>query len=79
MNATPAGEEIALLAALLRRFAQSNDMGILIIEHNMTLVRALADRVSVLHQGGIIASGPPDAVLARGQAALKPVPVRRVR
>jgi branched-chain amino acid transport system ATP-binding protein len=59
-----ASSEIALLAAMLRRYAAQHATGVLIIEHNMVLVRALADRISVLHHGTIIASGPPDAVLA---------------
>jgi branched-chain amino acid transport system ATP-binding protein len=34
------------------------------IEHDMQLVRDLADRVLVLHYGSEIASGPPDQVLS---------------
>jgi ABC-type branched-subunit amino acid transport system ATPase component len=30
----------------------------------MTLVKGLADRISVLHQGAIIATGAPEHVLA---------------
>jgi branched-chain amino acid transport system ATP-binding protein len=49
---------VALLRGLKRRFA------ILLVEHDMEAVFALADRVSVLVAGQIIASGPPDAVRA---------------
>ena len=59
-----AGAEIALLAAMLRRYAEQREIGVLIIEHNMALVRTLAHRISVLHHGTIIASGLPDVVLA---------------
>jgi len=34
----------------------------IVIEHDMHLVFSLADRLSVLHQGRIIANGAPEAV-----------------
>ncbi len=34
----------------------------ILVEHDMTAVFALADRISVLIYGRILASGPPDAV-----------------
>ena len=43
--------------------------GILLIEHDMPAVFALADRVSVLAQGRIIASGGVDAI--RADAAVR--------
>ena len=49
---------VELLRGLKGRFAM------LLVEHDMDAVFALADRVSVLVQGRIIASGPPDAVRA---------------
>jgi len=49
---------VALLLGLKRRFA------ILLVEHDMDAVFALADRVSVLVAGQIIASGSPDSVRA---------------
>ena len=35
------------------------DVGILLIEHDMDAVFRLADRVTVLVEGAVIASGPP--------------------
>ncbi len=35
---------------------------ILLIEHDMDAVFALADRISVMVYGGIIATGKPDAI-----------------
>lgn len=59
-----APHEINLLKQVLREFVQSQNCGVLIIEHNVALLRTLAGRISVLHQGTIIASGNPDEVLA---------------
>jgi branched-chain amino acid transport system ATP-binding protein len=55
-------EESARLVAVLRRLKGRFPM--ILIEHDMTAVFALADRVSVLIYGRILASGSPDAVRA---------------
>jgi len=47
---------LALLARLKGRFAM------ILVEHDMTAVFALADRISVMIYGRILASGTPDAV-----------------
>jgi branched-chain amino acid transport system ATP-binding protein len=49
---------VALLGQLKQRF------GLLLVEHDMDAVFALADRVSVLVAGAIVASGSPAAVRA---------------
>ena len=46
---------------LLRKIAAMG-MTKIIIEHDMDVVFALASRITVLHQGQVIADGPPDAV-----------------
>jgi branched-chain amino acid transport system ATP-binding protein len=55
-----------LIASLKQDEAGSggNSPAILLIEHDMEAVFALADRVSVLVAGRIVASGTPDAVRA---------------
>jgi ABC-type branched-subunit amino acid transport system ATPase component len=39
------------------------DYTILIIEHNIDLVRRLVDRISVLHGGSLLATGAPDEIV----------------
>ncbi|NOZ27590.1 MAG: ABC transporter ATP-binding protein [Chloroflexi bacterium] len=43
---------------------QSAGVTTLFVEHDMEVIRRYAGRVLVLHQGRIIADGPPEAVLA---------------
>lgn len=45
---------------LIRRLTEGKTM--VIIEHDMDVVFSLADRITVLHLGGILASGPPDEI-----------------
>jgi branched-chain amino acid transport system ATP-binding protein len=40
---------------------------VLFTEHDMDVVFAIADRIMVLHQGRVIADGPPAAVRAEAQ------------
>jgi branched-chain amino acid transport system ATP-binding protein len=55
-------EESARMVALLRELKQ--EVTILLIEHDMGAVFALADRISVLVYGRVIASGEPAAIRA---------------
>ncbi len=52
--------EIGHVTAFVRRLAQNYT--ILLIEHNMELVMDLADIISVMHFGEIIAEGPPEQI-----------------
>lgn len=42
----------------------SESIPILFIEHDMSFIRALSDRVLAMHRGELIAEGTPDAVLS---------------
>jgi branched-chain amino acid transport system ATP-binding protein len=55
-------EESARMVETLR--ALKRTLTILLIEHDMEAVFALADRITVLVYGRVIASGPPDAIRA---------------
>ena len=53
-------EEIAVFVNLVREIAQK--ASILLIEHNMDVVMGLADAITVLDRGGILAEGTPEEI-----------------
>jgi branched-chain amino acid transport system ATP-binding protein len=53
--------ELAELLLELRR--QRPELAILVVEHKLSLVRRVADRVVVLNRGRMLADGAPNAVL----------------
>ena len=66
-----APEERHALMSLAARLARSERLAVLFTEHDMDSVFGFADRVMVLHDGGLIASGTPDDV--RGDARVREV------
>jgi branched-chain amino acid transport system ATP-binding protein len=58
-------DESARMVAMLRRLKQRYT--ILLVEHDMEAVFALADRISVLVYGRVIATGAPDVIRANNQ------------
>ena len=54
--------ETSALAELIRAIA-GDGVGVLLIEHDVGLVRAVSDRVVVLNFGIVLAQGTPDAVI----------------
>jgi branched-chain amino acid transport system ATP-binding protein len=58
-------EESARMVAILRELKR--DLTILLIEHDMEVVFALADRISVLVYGRVITTGTPDAIRANAE------------
>jgi branched-chain amino acid transport system ATP-binding protein len=49
---------------LIRGLKREADKTILLVEHKMDVVRELADRIIVLHNGQLVADGEPAAVIA---------------
>ena len=59
--------ERGALMALTERIARARGLTVLFTEHDMDVVFAVADRIMVLHQGRVIADGPPAQVRADAQ------------
>jgi branched-chain amino acid transport system ATP-binding protein len=47
---------------LIERIARERHLTLLFTEHDMEVVFSIAQRITVLHQGQVIAEGPPDEV-----------------
>ena len=57
-------DEVPVLLDLIRALKVRKDIVILLVEHKMDVVRELADRIIVLHNGQLVADGEPAAVIA---------------
>ena len=57
-------DEVPVVLALIERLKQDKSKTILLVEHKMDVVRSLADRIIVLHNGQLVADGEPAAVIA---------------
>ena len=57
-------DEVPVVLDLIARLKQDTTKTILLVEHKMDVVRSLADRIIVLHNGRLAADGEPAAVIA---------------
>ena len=57
-------DEVPVVLDLIRALKARADRTILLVEHKMDVVRELADRIIVLHNGALVADGEPEAVIA---------------
>ena len=57
-------DEVPVVLDLIRQLKTRKDRCILLVEHKMDVVRELADRIVVLHNGQLVADGEPAAVIA---------------
>jgi len=57
-------DEVPNVLFLIEELKKMGDKTILLVEHKMDVVRSLADRIVVLHQGELVADGAPEDVIA---------------
>jgi branched-chain amino acid transport system ATP-binding protein len=57
-------DEAPVILDLIATIKKDMAKTILLVEHKMDVVRALADRIIVLHNGELVADGKPDKVMA---------------
>ena len=60
-------EDTAATVAVIRQIARERRLTIMLVEHDMDVVFDLADRISVLHFGQLIAEGAPDEIRANAE------------
>ena len=56
--------EAPVILDLIRKLKSDRSRTILLVEHKMDVVRELADRIIVLHNGALVADGEPAEVIA---------------
>ena len=57
-------EETEHAVNILKDLLKSTNLTVILVEHDMEVVFGLADKITVLHRGRVIADGLPDAVKA---------------
>ncbi len=56
-------DEVPVVLDLIHAVKQERNKTVLLVEHKMDVVRALADRIIVLHNGTLVADGKPAEVM----------------
>ena len=59
-----AAEQVPLLMDLVQSIQQTGSKTVVLVEHNMNVVMRVSDRISVMHQGAILAEGTPGEISA---------------
>ena len=57
-------DEVPIILDLIKKIKDKGDKTLLLVEHKMDVVRELADRIIVLHNGNLVADGNPAEVIA---------------
>ncbi len=57
-------DEVPIVLELIHHIKAQGDRTILLVEHKLEVVRSLADRILVLHDGRLVADGNPAEVMA---------------
>jgi len=57
-------DEVPVILDLIQAIRDERDKVVLLVEHKMDVVRSLADRIIVLHEGRLLDEGEPEQVIA---------------
>ena len=52
------------LITLIQEVQQSGTKTVILVEHNMNVVMRVSDRITVMHQGQVLAEGTPAEIAA---------------
>jgi branched-chain amino acid transport system ATP-binding protein len=56
-------DDVPVILDLIKALKGAGDKTILLVEHKMDVVKSLADRIVVLHNGRLVADGEPTEVI----------------
>ncbi|MEN8040848.1 MAG: ABC transporter ATP-binding protein [Actinomycetota bacterium] len=59
-----ASEQVPELMDLIARIQETGDKTVVLVEHNMNVVMSASDRITVMHQGAVLAEGTPEEISA---------------
>jgi branched-chain amino acid transport system ATP-binding protein len=59
-----AAEQVPELIDLIKKVHQAGNKTIILVEHNMNVVMRISDRITVMHQGEVLAEGSPAEISA---------------
>ncbi len=59
-----AAEQVPELMALVQSIQEAGNKTVVLVEHNMNVVMSVSDRITVMHQGALLAEGTPAEISA---------------
>ncbi|MBW7885489.1 MAG: ABC transporter ATP-binding protein [Caldilineaceae bacterium] len=59
-----ASEQVPELLALIEQVQAAGNKTVMLVEHNMNVVMSVSDRITVMHQGAVLAEGAPSEIAA---------------
>jgi branched-chain amino acid transport system ATP-binding protein len=59
-----ASDQVPVLLDIIRQVRESTGKTVLLVEHNMNIVMNVSDRITVMHQGRVLAEGSPAEIRA---------------
>lgn len=59
-----AAEQVPELMALIQKIRSQGNKTVILVEHNMNVVMSASDRITVMHQGAVLAEGAPTEITA---------------
>lgn len=57
-----ASEQVPELMALIQQIQEVGEKTVMLVEHNMNVVMGYSDKITVMHQGAVLAEGTPDDI-----------------
>jgi branched-chain amino acid transport system ATP-binding protein len=59
-----AAEQVPELIDLIQDVQEAGNKTVMLVEHNMNVVMSISDRITVMHQGQVLAEGTPAEIAA---------------